>query len=336
MAYRDMQQNLLGDIPGTILPQVKKAINRALELIYKTQRWSFQFTENGWLTPGLLGGTSGPGSTLQSPGKITVSPYTNTITGDATASAAWTGMVGRPFITEYQIRIPYYSLYSIVAMDATTPTAVVLTIDRPWMEPKQTNAAYMAYQVYFPAPLGFKNWLSAVDTTNNSPMNWSAYTRADLDELDPQRVVFNQPEFFVPYQVDSRPNSATFGQMLFELWPHPLQQLPYTWRANVEGPLLAQPTDTVPFPLDDELVEWRAKEVLYQWKEAQKGDQMQRGSGADWKFLAQEAHAQYEMRLKKVSLVDAGLASPYWSKFKRDTVTEPFANVLGGLNVGRF
>jgi len=334
--YRDMYQAILGDIPGTSLPQVKRAINRALELIYQWQRWSFQFVENGWLTPGLLGGGPGVGSTVQSPGTITVDPYTNTITGNATASAAWTSLVGRPFLTEYQIRIPYYSLYSIIAVDDSNPTAVVLTIDRPWMEPPQVNAAYMVYQVYFPAPVSFKNWQSAIDTTNNSPMDWSTYLRSNLDELDPQRTVFNQPEFIVPYQVDQRPNSATLGQMLFELWPHPLQRLPYTWRCNVDGPLLDAPTDTVPFPLVDELVEWRAKEVLYQWKEAQKGDSLQRGSGADWKFLAQEAHAQYEMRLKKVSMVDAGLVTAYWSKFRRDQVTEPFANILGQLNVGRF
>ena len=89
MSFRDMTQNVLGDVPGTILPQVKKAINRALELIYESQRWSFQFIENGWLTPGLLGSTAGPGSTLLSPGTITAVPFLNTITGDATASAAF-------------------------------------------------------------------------------------------------------------------------------------------------------------------------------------------------------------------------------------------------------
>lgn len=334
--FRDMQQALLGDIPGTSLPQVKTGINRALQLIYKAQRWSFQFVEGGWLTPGLLGGVAGAGSTLQSPGAITVVPYTNTITGDAVASAAWTGLVGRPFLTEFQIRVPNSSIYSIVAVDSTVPTAVVLTLDRPWMDPAQTNAAYMAYQAYFPAPLGFKNWQSAVDTADDMSMDWATYTRVDLDEIDPQRMVFNQPEFIVPYQVDTRANSATLGQMLFELWPHPLQENAYSWRVNVEGSPLVNATDTVPYPLDDELVEWRAREVLYLWKEAQKGDAMQRGSGADWRFLAQEAHAQYVVRLKTISLVDANLVSAYWSKFRRNGIAEPFANTAGGLNIGGF
>lgn len=339
MAFVNMRQELLGEISGLNFALAGTKINEALTLVYNEQRWSFQFVEGGWFTPGLVGGTGFVGgSTVQSPGTITVTPYSNQITGDATASAAWTGLTGLPFLTQYQIRSPYYSLYNIIAVDSTIPTAVVLTIDRAWMEPAQTNGAYMMYQAYFPTPATFKNFLSAVDTTNNNPMDYWSFTRSDLDVVDPQRVNFDQPAYFVPYQVDQRPNSATLGQMLFELWPHPLNQLPYTWRANIVGPPLVNPTDTLPYPLTEECVKWRAREVLYLWKEAQKGDNLARGAGANWQFLAQEAHAQYMLTLKEIKRTDEGLVSPYWSKFRRDLVSsgEPFATINGQLNVGRW
>jgi hypothetical protein len=95
------------------------------------------------------------------------------------------------------------------------------------------------------------------------------------------------------------------------------------------------PTDTVPAPLNEELVMWRTKEVAYLWKEAQKGDGLERGSGADWRFLAQEAHAQYARCLKLASLVDKNRVDLYWSKFDRELGgNDGYETSMGTLNVG--
>jgi hypothetical protein len=335
MSLVTMQQELMGDVPGLSLPYSQTLINRALGLIYDEQRWSFQVSEGGWLTPGILGGS---GNVYQSAGTITVAPYATTITGDAVASALWTGLVGRPFLTEMQIRVPSYSLYNIISVDASTPTAVVLTIDRPWMEPAQTLGTYMIYQAYFPVPTSsFRKFGVIRDTTNNAWVNFWQRDQAWLSVNDPQRTVFDQPAYAVPYEVDQRPGSATLGNMLYELWPHPLSVLPYTFTFLQRGSLLALPTDTVPYPLNDELVTWRAKEVGYLWKESQKGDGMQRGTGADWRFLSQDAHEQYAMRLKTVKLIDVGLGDLYWSKFNRTAgTTDGYETTLGTLNVGTF
>ena len=133
MAFFNMIQELLG-IPGCNLGLVKTKINESYATIQNENVWSFQLQTGGWLTPSLLGA---PTRTFLSPGTITVTPFTNTITGDAIASAAWLATITNPpLITQYQIRVPYYSLYSIIAMDSTNTSAVVLTIDRPWMEPE--------------------------------------------------------------------------------------------------------------------------------------------------------------------------------------------------------
>src|ERR1700679_2089904 len=137
-----MQQELLG-IPGTNLGLVKTKINEAFTAIQNQQVWSFQCVTGGWLTPGLLGsptgyGTGGygvqvdnqsvggptssfdngssngiPSPLFLSPGTITIAPYTNTLLGDAVATQAWLAQLFTPpLITQYQFRVPYFSLYS--------------------------------------------------------------------------------------------------------------------------------------------------------------------------------------------------------------------------------
>jgi len=133
VAFQNLIQELLG-VPGTNLGLVKTFINQAFTAIQNEQVWSFQLKDGGWLTPGLLGssGISGyPGTNFLSPGTITVKPYSTTITGDAVATAAWAATIPNPpFITQYQFRVPYYSLYNAIALGFTGTLAYV-TVTTP-------------------------------------------------------------------------------------------------------------------------------------------------------------------------------------------------------------
>jgi hypothetical protein len=302
------------------------------------QMWSFQLQTSGWLTPGLLF----PVGSGTSAGTITPTPYTPTVVGDAVASAQWAayiaGPTNLPLFTQLQIRSPYYSLYNIISYQLNTPSAglVTLTLDRPWMEPGGTQG-YMIYQAYFPVPVNdFKRFLSARDTTNNYPMDYWSKSQKDLAVEDPERTIFDDPNYIVPFQQDQRPLSATFGNMLYELWPHPLSVLPYTYQYLRRGPQLVAPGDTVPYPLTEDLVIWKAKEAAFIYKEAQKGEDVQRGAGANWQFLAEAANDEFEMRLKPIKDRDRDLCELYWSKYRRDPYNagEPFATITSGLNVG--
>ena len=446
MSFQNMYQQLLG-IPGTNLGLCKTFINEALAMIQDENVWSFQCQVGGWYTPGLLGGNySGrgrdhgrdhgwdhdhdhrwdrerdyervhgynPGSIFLSPGTITVEPFTNTITGDAVATKAWNSITHRPLLTEQQIRIPYFSLYSIIALgnngtvayatvvtpgsgqtpgtyvipvlDATTGMGAtvsvtvepdgtvaceprvltpgsgytqpyfffseggtpatfnvsliaVLTIDRPWMEPPQWNDGYMVYQSYFAAPPGFKRWWNIRDTENNNIMDFWSKTQIDLANEDAERTVFDEPLYVVYYGQDQRPGSATLGQALYELWPHPLSRLPYTFGCQCNGPALKNPNDTVPFPLTDELVKWRALEVMSLFKESQKGDDMERGSGTNWQFLAKAYHEEYEQRLKQIRIMDRHLVDLYFTKAQMTPPSgsqDGYATLTGSLNIGTF
>jgi len=331
MAFQDLKFRLIGDVPGLPALLAGTLINEALVKIFDEQMWSFQCKESGWLTPGLLFS-----SNMLSTGTITATAYSDKIVGDATAAAKWVAYTGTPALTQYQIRVPQYSLYNIIAFDNVN----TFTLDRPWMEPSGGAMSYMIYQAYFPVPVAdFKRFFEIRDVTNAAPMDYWTYSKRDLSIMDPQRTIFDQPGFVVPYGPDARIGSSTLGYMLMELWPHPLSIQPYSFSYLRRGSLLTLNSDTLPWPLNEELVAWRAKEVAYLWKEAQKGDGMQKGSGADWRFLAQAANAEYRDKLKEVKRLDRDLMELYFNRFVRDanpqSTGEPFFSNAGTLSVGR-
>ena len=336
-----MARRMCLEIPGLADNYAVTLLNEALNLIYGMQYWSWQVQTSGWLTPGLLFPTGGVGPGL-STGTINAIPFRNTVTGDAVASAQWLPYIQNsnlPLFTQLQIRNPYYSIYNIIGVNSQNPNAIVLTLDRPWVDPGGSTLTYMIYQVYFPVPVpDFKRFLGPRDLTDNFPLDFWTVSQQDLAELDPQRTNFSDPQYIVPWQTDQRPNSATLGNMLYELWPHQLSQIPYTFGYLRMGPTMVKTSDTVPYPLTEECLLWRAREVAYMYKEAQKGENMERGSGADFKFLAQSARAEFDRVLKPIKDRDQDLMPLYWTTFKRDIYSDgwgPYATTNGMLNVGR-
>jgi len=305
-----MARRLSLEVPGISDAYAAILLGEALGHIEDEQMWSFQLAESGWLTPGLLfnsGSGSGAGT---SAGTITVTPFSNQVIGDAVASAAWAAYASMPLLTQCQIRSPYYSLYNIVGYDTTTNAPFgTFTLDRPWMEPGGVAISYMVYQAYFAVPVSnFRRFFAARDTTNNAPMDYWSLSQKDLSVQDPERTIFDDPSYFVPYQTDTRPNSSTLGNMLYELWPHPLSVLS------------------------------QARIAAYLWKEAQKGETMERGSGADYKFLAAAAEKRYKEKKKEISARDRDMVDLYfnrWAQELNSSSDDGFATTNSQLNVGR-
>lgn len=341
MSLNGMARRLSLEVPGLPDSYAVTLLNEALGLIQDDNLWSFQLRESNWLTPGLLF-TGNPGT---STGTITATAGQSFVTGNASASAAWAAYVAggnNPFLTQCQIRSPYYSLYNIIGYDTTSHAPFgTFTLDRPWGEPSGAGQSYMVYQAYFAVPVqDFKRFISARDTRNNAPMDFWSKTQKDLSFQDPQRTIFNNPAFFVPYEVDARVGSSTLGFMLYELWPHPLSVLPYTFSYVRRGPQLVNRTDMVPYPLTEELLLWRAKECASLFKESNKGEDVARGSGADWRYLSEACHVEYQRRLKPIRMLDDAIVNLYTDKFRRYGdgygTGAPFATINGGLNVGRW
>lgn len=334
MAFVDMYKSLAGgEIPGVSERLAKNKINEALGNFYDETDWSFQTQYGGWLNPGLVAST----------GTVTVTPGVNTVLGDAAASAAWAA-IKFPLITQLQFRNPSYSLYNVVGYDGVS----TLTLDRPWMEPVSgAGNTYWMYQAYFAVPVqDFRKFTYILDTTDNAPVDFSRKSQADLAQDDPQRLVFGPtvPTYAVPYGVDQRPGSSTLGWQLWEIWPHNLSYMPYTLGYKRRGPRLINPADTVPYPMTDDLVTWRAKEILYLFKEAQKGEGAQRGNGADWRFLAEYARVQWDGKagkgglLRNIRAIDANLHHDFVTRPKSDSCgasRDGYSTMrTGQLNIG--
>src|ERR1035438_1849405 len=91
MSLATMAKSLAGgEIPGVAETLAKNKINEALGKIYDETDWSFQTQYDGWLASGLMANV----------GTTTVTPYSNQVIGDATASAIWAGLTGLPLITQ--------------------------------------------------------------------------------------------------------------------------------------------------------------------------------------------------------------------------------------------
>jgi hypothetical protein len=268
--------------------------------------------------------SSGPGTgasvtiTVNSDGTVTIIPIVISI---------GSGYV-TPYINFAEGGTPASFLVTLIA---------TITIDRPWTEPPQNASNYVIYQAYYPAPPNFKRWFNIRDTTNNQTMNWWAYTQIDLSEIDPQRQIYDQPEYVVPLGIDNRQNSSTLGQQLYELWPHPIAQLPYTFMCQCNWPALVNNSDTVPYPLTEELVKFRTYQEIALWKEASRGDDMERGSGANWQFLWKAHQEEYKDDLRQIRIMDRNLIELYFTKARMNipfNAGEPFTNTNGTANVG--
>jgi len=225
-----------------------------------------------------------------------------------------------------------------VAATFSVTLIATITIDRPWTEPPQTNGGYLIYQAYYPCPPRFKRFWQITDYTNNQIIDFWTFTQVSLAQEDPQRTEYAQPTYAVPLEIDNRSGSSTQGQMLYELWGHPISQLPYTFNCQCNWPALVNPTDTLPYPLTEGIVKHRAYKELALWKESQKGDEMERGSGANWQFLYKAHEDEYKDDLRQIRIMDRHLVDLYFQKARMtfQSGTESSSYTGNQANVGWF
>jgi hypothetical protein len=209
------------------------------------------------------------------------------------------------------------------------------------MEPTSgPGQPYYIYQAYFVAPvLDFRNFTEMRDTTNDRPIDFWSMSQMDLANEDPQRTDYSDPLYCVQVGYDYRvPGSQTYGWQMFELWPQQLSRVPYSFSYKRRGPQLVNNYDTLLFPLTEDLVKSRAKNVLCLYKEMQKEKDVARGSGANWLMLADRWMKEYEEKLYKIIAVGANLTNEFVTKVDRASRNgqQGYSNRDGSLNVGDY
>jgi len=301
MPLGEMIGDIQGSVPGMDAAQSRTLLNEAWGDVRRLGGWSFQFLETGFTVPGML-----------SAGTVTLTFGSPTVTGDATAQAAWaTASQYGSLITQRQFRAGGVSgagtIYDIIGYNSGAGT---LTLNRPFTDPLTSLTApvakqkYAIYQPYIAAPVAdFERWLSVYDIANSG---WLMVRgdRREVGRSDPQRQIFANPDRLLGLGQDERAGSSTPGWQRYELWPGPEGQYLYQAWCLRFGADLVNLSDTLPIGIPESLVKAKARARCYEQAEANKDSANPRGAGADFRFLIGAALAQYERELKFARLRD--------------------------------
>lgn len=320
-------------VPGMSRVRARTLINRAWKIVQDSALWSFQLQRGSFSTPALT-----------TAGTFSVTQGESTLTGDATASAAWLALPLYWAPTLQQIRAQGFSIYSIIAMDSSDPNAVVLTLDRPFTDPLPffTGVGYQMFQAYIAAPQRFKRWLTVADMFNCWALDiWTARRTIDLN--DPARLYTSNPSMMLAMGQDYRGagtlnQSATFGQQLYEMYPNPQTKIGYqTWFVQ-EWPYLVNNSDTLPAPIDEEVVTQKALTWAYRDAEARKDVMAAKGSAGNYLALKKQSEEDFLVRLKTLRLMDRDAVDAYMVDMKAALAGFrgiPYFNPLSGTaNMG--
>ena len=311
MAYLDLVNELSGVVPGLSPLLAEKYIARAYSKILSSKLWSFLLIDAGVVCPTQI--TDGTFSIVQ---------FDDEVTADADASAALLAQAQnttQPGLTNLQIRFGATSpaigqVYNIVAVDDSTPTALVLTLDRMVLEATDTDSGYQCYRAYVRPPVSdFLAWQSWVDMVNGFPLRLNV-TSSMFDLRDPQRQAQGM-SYFVGYYagayipdpvtgaVSPNPN-VEVGTNLYELWPHCTSGQTFYVRFRRRGVTLTEPTDTQAAVIPDELIIQRALAwYAYPFAQANAAN-FPSFKGVNWPSLIRDAKAMYADTLHEVSLED--------------------------------
>lgn len=288
MAYLEYWNEVKGQVPGLDLFLAQRFVNRAWRDIRESRHWSFLRAEGVLWSPAEVNS-----------GTVTVTQFSASVTLDATATTALTGL-SNPLITFRQFRVGTGSLYNISSLAGST-----LTLDRLYREDSGAGKSYSVYRCYYGPPedgagAEVTDFLCYKSVTN--PIDAYALrldiTREELDKRDPQRASLgSDPLYLVPY----RGNPSAGGQSnqpQYEMWPHPTAKMPYICSYMKRGVDFSASTDALPPQIPEGLLIERA---LYY--------------GADWAM--KNVGKIPELRPANWAQVKAAHAATYYAELQK-------------------
>jgi len=331
-----MRARLRGTVPKLSFAAAGQFVNDAWKFIRNSSLWSFNLFESAWITPPPI-----------TAGTVTTTQGSSSIQFDATAVAAINAaQLASPYslITQRQFRggaiAGISGIYNIIQYDSVAGGA---TLDRIFADLGQTSGTYFLYQTYYVPVDGnnspvkdFLTWLSVRNMMMFLDLDLTR-TKEWADARDPQRSWYQFPTHVIPWGPDVRgqgtPNaSASLGCMLYELWGTAITPFTYHCYGLRTGSDLVAPTDTVPYPIGEDLVMEMAKFYAYQWAEANK-DIAPRNQGPDFKFLMTQSLALYHKFLIQYKRQDKELVDNFFHLREPDISSHAYGyyNTIAGV-----
>lgn len=257
MAFADLAAEVSGMLPGASPLLCETWVKRAWRAIRDKRLWSFLVVDDSIVCP-----------TQITAGSLAIVQYSNTVTADATASAALAAvgtLIETPFET---LAFRFGSLgttsqiYRIISVDQTVPTALVFTLDRAIVEASDSASEYYAYRPYIIAPVpDFLRWISIVDMVNGWKVNQD-FTSVMFDKVDPQRQSLGQA-YNWGYAMTSFDEPPL---PIYEAWPGPTSGQKFYVRYRRQGLDFSAPDDVQPALIPDALiVQWALGYYAYPW-----------------------------------------------------------------------
>jgi hypothetical protein len=281
MVLSDFANELVGDIPRLSYLRARSLVQRAWHDIRDSRRWSFLVSEGVLIAPAqMIAGT------------VTVTQYSASVVGDATAGAAWAAAVlpaSGVDMTTRQFRLSGGPIYNISAYD---PDTFTLTLDRAYQEASGSGQTYQIYRCYYPAPSAdFMRWISVVDpiTKYRFRKRNLHLTKAEIDRRDPYRGAVNTPVCLAFYKTDST------GRAIYEMWPHPTANISYVCLYSRRGEDFTA-TETLPAPVSEDLLMSGARIKAYDWAQANAGRFLEL-QGTNWAQLRASEQKSYALDL---------------------------------------
>lgn len=242
-------------------------------------------------------------------GTASITQFSDQVTLDATASAAFSAITLPSGLDQTALQIRFGGtgntsyvgqVFNIIAFDESTPTAVVLTLDREVAQPTNASAGYQIYRCYIrPTVDDFLKWTAMVDMTNGwkLKLNW---TSVQFDGRDPQRMAQGLSYYMGAFK--GNPGSQPKPQ--YELWPHPVQGQTFFGRFQRRGEDFTEDVETQSPIISDEIILTRALAYeAYPWANASQG-QFPALKGTNWLSLSLEERKHYMDLLTQAKRID--------------------------------
>ena len=300
--FAEVWPELLGRLPNLDTGYAPKLVQRAWADIRNYRPWSFLMSQGVLFSPASIGS-----------GAVSVTQFSVTVTFDATARAALSG-VTNPLLTKRQFRVAGGPVYSLIAADASFAANGIATLDRPYKETTNATASYTVFRAYYGTPEVTTFDSSGVDTTTETTdflryraifnpatgQRFKLYgTQEELNARDRFRVSGGNP-------LGLFTRSATAGGVpTYEMWPYPLSQQSYLATFQRRGTDMSN-TESLPDVISVEMLLERAAYHGCLWSEAQKGS-IPALAKTDWIRLAAVHNADYMERIAEAALRDEDL-----------------------------